>query len=220
MAHTPDSRGYFIGKVWRRRVTRRILPENTILHSKDRRTRCIASLDCRQLWYTDEWKGNAGRQAKRRRKSARGKYSTRLSNSILSFSHEYERFLSAIPSTSLVSQVESPFTSVAWILLDLSVRSREPFLARGARGSSLDPRHFSSWPPSQFSSQRGSMALSFLIGPRINPLQVSRPSPALPGRDDLFEKRWLAASPTVKEGDKQDGGKVRRKGRGGLRGLN
>lgn len=149
MAHTPDSRGYFIGKVWRRRVTRRILPENTILHSKDRRTRCIASLDCRQLWYTDEWKGNAGRQAKRRRKSARGKYSTRLSNSILSFSHEYERFLSAIPSTSLVSQVESPFNSVAWILLDLSVRSREPFLARGARGSSLDPRHFSSWPPSR-----------------------------------------------------------------------
>lgn len=73
---------------------------------------------------------------------------------------------------------------------------------------------------SRFSSQRGSMALSFLIGPRINPLQVSRPSPVLPGRDDLFEKRWLAASPTVKEGDKQDGGKVRRKGRGGLRGLN
>lgn len=142
-------------------------------------------------------------------------------DSLLFFSsHEYERFLSAIPSTSLVSQVESPFNSVAWILLDLSVRSREPFLARGARGSSLDPRHFSSWPPSQFSSQRGSMALSFLIGPRINPLQVSRPSPALPGRDDLFEKRWLAASPTVKEGDKQDGGKVRRKGRGGLRGLN
>lgn len=63
-AHTLDSRGYFIGKVWRRRVTRRILPENTILHSKDRRTRCIAFLDCRQLWYTDEWKGNAGRQAK------------------------------------------------------------------------------------------------------------------------------------------------------------
>lgn len=64
MIQRPDSRGYFIGKVWRRRVTRRILPENTILHSKDRRTRCIAFLDCRQLWYTDEWKGNAGRQAK------------------------------------------------------------------------------------------------------------------------------------------------------------
>lgn len=152
MIQRPDSRGYFIGKVWRRRVTRRILPENTILHSKDRRTRCIASLDCRQLWYTDEWKGNAGRQAKTASKIRARKIldSAKQLDSLLFFSsHEYERFLSAIPSTSLVSQVESPFNSVAWILLDLSVRSREPFLARGARGSSLDPRHFSSWPPSR-----------------------------------------------------------------------
>lgn len=225
MAHTPDSRGYFIGKVWRRRVTRRILPENTILHSKDRRTRCIASLDCRQLWYTDEWKGNAGRQAKRRRKSARGKYSTRLSNSILSFSFLptntndfYPRSLQRV--SFLKSKVRSiPSRGYFSIYLYEAENLSSPV---GREDPRLILVIFPPGPPhgSRFSSQRGSMALSFLIGPRINPLQVSRPSPVLPGRDDLFEKRWLAASPTVKEGDKQDGGKVRRKGRGGLRGLN